>query len=93
LDRLAILEAFVGVAETKSFSQAAHRLRISKSAVSRQVAALEADLGVRLFHRTTRSLTLTEAGQGYYAQVSRILADLEDADSSVSRLQRRRADA
>lgn len=87
MDRLAILEAFVGVAETKSFSQAAQRLRISKSAVSRQVAALEADLGVRLFHRTTRSLTLTEAGQGYYAQVSRILADLEDADSSVCRLQ------
>jgi DNA-binding transcriptional LysR family regulator len=87
LDRFAVLQAFVRVAEAESFSGAARRLRASKSVVSRQVSALEADLGVRLFHRTTRSLTLTEAGQGYLAQVSRILADLDDADASLSRLQ------
>jgi DNA-binding transcriptional LysR family regulator len=71
MDRLAALEAFVRVAETRSFSEAARRLRSSKSVVSRQAAALEAELGVRLFHRSTRSLTLTEAGQGYVEQVSR----------------------
>ena len=87
MDRLAAMEAFVRVAETQSFSEAARRLRASKSAISRQVAALEADLGARLFHRTTRSLTLTEAGHGYYQQVSRILADLDEANLSVSRLQ------
>lgn len=87
MDRLAALEAFAKVAETQSFSEAARRLRQSKSAVSRHVAALEADLGARLFHRTTRSLTLTEAGRGYFARASRILADLEEADASVSQLQ------
>lgn len=87
MDRLAALEAFVRVAETGSFSEAARRLRTSKSAVSRLVAALEADLGVRLIHRTTRSLTLTEAGRGYCARAGRILADLAEADQSVTRMQ------
>jgi DNA-binding transcriptional LysR family regulator len=87
MDRLAALEAFAKVAETQSFSEAARRLRSSKSAVSRHVAALEADLGARLFHRTTRSLTLTEAGRDYFARTSRVLADLAEADASVSQLQ------
>jgi len=87
MDRLAALEAFAKVAETQSFSEAARRLRSSKSAISRHVAALEADLGARLLHRTTRSLTLTEAGRSYYERAARILADLEEADASVSQLQ------
>jgi DNA-binding transcriptional LysR family regulator len=87
MDRLAVLEAFVKVAETQSFSEAARRLRSSKSAVSRQIAALEGQLGARLFHRTTRSLTLTEAGRGYFERAGRVLADLEDANLSVSQLQ------
>lgn len=87
MDRFAALEAFAKVAETQSFSEAARRLRSSKSAVSRHVAALEADLGARLFHRTTRSLTLTEAGRGYFERASRILADLDEANASVSQLQ------
>lgn len=87
MDRLANLEAFVRVAETGSFSEAARRLRTSKSLVSRQVAALEAELGVRLLHRTTRSLTLTEEGRGYQAEVVRILAEIQDANMSVSRMQ------
>ena len=61
MDRLAALGAFVRVAETQSFSEAARRLHSSKSAVSRNVGALEAELGSRLFNRTTRSLSLTEA--------------------------------
>lgn len=87
MDRLATMEAFVRVAETRSFSEAARRLRTSKSLVSRQVAALEAELGVRLFNRTTRSLTLTEEGRGYQTQVVRILGEIEAANASVNMLQ------
>jgi DNA-binding transcriptional LysR family regulator len=84
MDRLGTMEAFVRVAETKSFSEAARRLRSSKSLVSRQVAELEGNLGVRLFHRTTRSLTLTEEGRAYMGQVTRILGEIEEANLSVS---------
>lgn len=87
MDRFAVLTAFVHVAETKSFSAAARVLRLSKSVISRQIAGLEAELGVLLFQRTTRSLALTEAGTRYLEQVSRILTDLEDADASLSQLQ------
>lgn len=87
MDRLAALEAFVKVAETRSFSLAARRLKASKSAISRQVSALEAELGARLFHRTTRSLALTEAGARYLERVSRVLTDLAEADESVSAMQ------
>lgn len=87
MDRLAMMEAFVRVAELRSFSAAAQRLRRSKSLVSRQVAALEGELGVRLLHRTTRALTLTEAGHGYLTRASAILADVEEADRCVTELQ------
>ena len=87
MDRLATIEAFVKVSETQSFSEAARRLRSSKWVVSRQIAALEGELGARLFHRTTRSLTLTEAGRSYFERASRILADLQDANRSVTQLQ------
>jgi DNA-binding transcriptional LysR family regulator len=87
MDRLDTMEAFVRVADSHSFSEAARRLRLSKSVVSRQVSALEAQLGARLFHRTTRSLSLTEVGQTYYERCSRILADIEEANLSVSNLQ------
>lgn len=87
MDRLASIEAFVKVAELRSFSQAATKLNTSKSVISRHVTALETQLGVRLFHRTTRALTLTEAGRGYFERVAQILIDLEAADQSVSDLQ------
>ncbi len=87
MNRLSAIESFVRVAELKSFSAAAARLNTSKSVVSRHVAALEAQLGLRLFHRTTRALTLTEAGLGYFERVSQILLDLQDADQAVSHLQ------
>lgn len=87
MDRLGTMEAFAAVVETGSFSAAAARLRTSKSLVSRQVAALEAELGARLFHRTTRSLTLTEDGRGYHAQVERILGDIAEANAAVSNRQ------
>lgn len=87
MDRLDSMEAFVAVAEHHSFSEAARRLNLSKSVISRQVSALEAQLGARLFHRTTRSLSLTEVGQAYYDRCSHILADIEEANLSVSSLQ------
>ncbi|MCP5159187.1 MAG: LysR family transcriptional regulator [Gammaproteobacteria bacterium] len=63
---LGYLEAFIHATETGGFSAAAVRLGVSAAAVSKQIARLEARLGVRLFHRTTRSLTLTEAGEQLY---------------------------
>lgn len=87
MDRLDSMEAFVRVAESRSFSEAARRLNLSKSVISRQVSGLEAELGARLFHRTTRSLTLTEVGAAYLERCQRILADIEEANLSVSNLQ------
>ena len=87
MDQLAALRAFVAVAEAQSFSSAARALRIAKSAVSRQVSDLESDLGARLLHRTTRSLSLTEAGRAYFERATRILADLDDANRAVGELQ------
>jgi DNA-binding transcriptional LysR family regulator len=87
MDRLAAIEAFVRVAECGSFSKAAERLHSSKSVVSRHVGALEAELGARLLHRTTRALTLTEAGRSYLERATRILADLAEANASVGQLQ------
>jgi len=87
MDRLDAIEAFVKVAETNSFSEAARRLRVSKSAVSRLVGALEAELGARLLHRTTRSLTLTEVGRDYFERSRRVLADIDEANLAVSQAQ------
>jgi DNA-binding transcriptional LysR family regulator len=87
MDRLAALDMFVAVAETESFSLAAQRLRLSKSVVSRQISQLETHLGVRLLQRTTRALALTEAGHTYLEHAKRILADMTEADMSVSSLQ------
>ena len=87
MDLFAAMTAFARVAETRSFSDAARRLGTSKSVVSRQIMALEAELGARLFHRTTRSMTMTEAGENYYERVTRILGDVDEANLSVTRLQ------
>lgn len=84
MDRLDDLKLFTLVAETKSFTKAADRLGLSKSAASRRVAELEARLGARLFHRTTRSISLTQVGQGFCQRVSQILGELEEAERSVT---------
>ena len=73
---------FVAVADNAGFSSAARALGISKSAVSQRITQLEDLLGARLFHRTTRKLSLTEAGERYYqyaAQANRIAQQAEDA--------------
>jgi len=84
MDRLLAMTVFARVVEAGSFARAADRLDLSNSAVSRHVADLEQHLGVRLLHRTTRRLALTEAGEAYHVRCVQLLADLEDAESGVS---------
>jgi DNA-binding transcriptional LysR family regulator len=83
MDRFNALTTFAKVVELGSFARAADRLSVSTSAVSRQVAELEAHLDVRLLNRTTRRLSLTEAGQAFYERCVQLLADLEETESSV----------
>ena len=80
------MQLFVRVVEEGSFSAAARFLGITPSSVSRQVSQLEGELGARLFHRTTRKQSLTEAGEIYFQHARRIVADLEAARLAVSRL-------
>ncbi|MBR8305270.1 LysR family transcriptional regulator [Burkholderia cenocepacia] len=84
METLANLESFVRSAETGSFSAAARRLALTPAAVSRNVALLERNLGVRLFQRTTRKLTLTEAGERFLAEIGGNLEALQAAIASVS---------
>lgn len=86
MDKLAGMAIFAKVAEAKSFSGAARRLGISKSAASKQVAHLERSLKARLLNRTTRRLSLTEVGAAFYEHCARMLAEAEAAELAVSRL-------
>jgi DNA-binding transcriptional LysR family regulator len=79
LQSLRGLYVFTYVAESLSFSRAAEQLGITKSAVSKQIAQLEAELSVQLIVRTTRKLVLTEAGERVYASSARIAGDVEQA--------------
>jgi DNA-binding transcriptional LysR family regulator len=83
MDRFQAFNAFAKVVELGSFAAAADRLAASTSAVSRQVAELEAHLEVRLLNRTTRRLSLTEAGQAFYERCVQLLADLEETEAAV----------
>jgi DNA-binding transcriptional LysR family regulator len=78
------LEAFVQTAALGGFSRAATRLGISKSMVTRRIARLEAEFGVRLLSRTTRGVSLTEAGTELEGRARRILAEIEEAREAVS---------
>ncbi|MEN2472562.1 LysR family transcriptional regulator [Burkholderia sp. GS2Y] len=84
METLANLESFVRSAETGSFSAAARRLALTPAAVSRNVALLERNLGVRLFQRSTRKLTLTEAGARFLVEIGGNLDALQAAIASVS---------
>ena len=74
-ERLNGVEAFVAAVDAGNFALAAERLHLTRSAVGKSVARLEARLGTRLFHRTTRSQSLTEDGQAYYERCRRALAE------------------
>lgn len=77
------IQALIAVVESGTFTAAAERLNLAKSAISRRVSALEERLGVQLLHRTTRVLNLTETGRSFYERGTRILADLEEAEAAV----------
>lgn len=79
MDRMAAMETFVLVVDTGSFSAAARRLNVGQPAVSKLVAQLEENLGVKLLVRTTRGLTATEAGVGYYERARRSIQEAEEA--------------
>ncbi|MBR0704673.1 LysR family transcriptional regulator [Bradyrhizobium diazoefficiens] len=84
METLANLESFVRSAECGSFSEAGRRLLLTPAAVSRNVAMLERNLGVRLFHRSTRRLTLTEAGETFRTAIAGHLEGLQAAIAGVS---------
>jgi DNA-binding transcriptional LysR family regulator len=77
---------FARVAEAKSFSEAARRLGLSKSMVSKEVTKLEKSLGARLLNRTTRNLSLTEIGAAFYEHCARVVQEAEEAELVVGRL-------
>ena len=84
METFSSLECFVRSAEVGSFAEAARRLSLTPAAVGKSVAKLEARLGVRLFQRSTRSLTLTEAGQLFLSEVSSSLQTIQNAVANLA---------
>jgi LysR family transcriptional regulator, regulator for bpeEF and oprC len=84
MDRLQAMEVFTRVVETNSFSKAAEMLELPRGSVSNLVQGLEQHVGVRLLNRTTRQVSVTEDGALYYEKCVKILAEIADADSSLS---------
>jgi DNA-binding transcriptional LysR family regulator len=84
METFSSIECFVRSAEVGSFAEAARRLSLTPAAVGKSVAKLEVRLGVRLFQRSTRSLTLTEAGQIFLNQVSSSLTTIQNAVSNLA---------
>lgn len=84
MDRFHLLNVFVAVVDTNGFAGAARKLNMSPPAVTRAVNELESHLGLRLLTRTTRTVRVTDAGERYVQDCKRILAELLEADESVS---------
>lgn len=87
LDFLSCMQGFVAVAEYKGFSQAARHLQISTPMLTNQVKRLEESLGKKLLHRTTRYVSLTEAGGIYLIRAKKILAEIQDARNEICHLE------
>ena len=87
MDHLGAISLFIKVVETGSFAEAGRQSNLATSSVSRRVADLEDWVGTALFHRTTRRLTLTEAGRQFHDQTSHLLLDLEHARVTAAQLQ------
>lgn len=83
---IASLQVFLAVADTGSFSRAAERVFLTQPAISKRIAALEADLGTRLFDRIGRGIHLTEAGQALLVRARTVLRDLDDVRRSITNL-------
>lgn len=86
MESLNSMRTFVRVVDAGSFSETARQSGVAPSSVSRQINDLEDELGVRLFHRTTRNLSLTEAGELYYESAARITLDVDEAKLAISEL-------
>jgi DNA-binding transcriptional LysR family regulator len=86
MDRFENTKVFAAVVEAGGFTPAAERLGMSRAAASKHVQQLEERLGARLLERTTRRVSVTEAGRAFYQQCRRILADLEDAERAAGEL-------
>ena len=84
MDRLHELNAFIAVAEAGGFSAAARRTGLAQPSVSKAIAALEKRLGVALFNRSTRSVTLTDHGQRYFDRTRLMIEELDDADDDMT---------
>ncbi|MGH8815432.1 MAG: LysR substrate-binding domain-containing protein [Achromobacter pestifer] len=84
MDRFDAMQAFARVVEAGSFTKAAETLHMSKTSVTQLVQQLEARLRVRLLNRTTRQVNVTADGAAYYERVIRLLADMDDAETSLS---------
>jgi DNA-binding transcriptional LysR family regulator len=80
MDRFALMQNFVRVVETRSFSEAARQLRLGQPAISKSIAQLEERLGVKLLLRSTRGLTPTEAGESFYQRAKRAIEEADEAD-------------
>jgi len=87
MDRISCMISFVKVVENGGFSAAGRKLNIATSVVTTHVKLLEDRLGVRLLHRTTRSVSVTEVGQKYYERCVQILSEIEDAEETAQVLQ------
>ena len=86
MDKLSAMQAFARVVSSGSYAEAARRLGLTRSAVSKAVSELELGLGARLLDRTTRRVTPTEAGLAYYERCIAILAQVEETEAQISRL-------
>lgn len=84
MDKFAEMQTLVAVVELGSFVKAAEVLGVSKAAVSRHLGQLEARLGVRLLHRTTRRMSLTEEGEVFYARCKTLLTEVDEAEAEVT---------
>jgi DNA-binding transcriptional LysR family regulator len=85
MDRLGALNVFVRAAEVRSFTDAGRQLGLSSSAVGKAVARLEDRLGVRLFHRSTRSITVTQEGKIFFESCQRIFAEMKTIEAEFAR--------
>ena len=85
MDKFVSLQVFKIVAEQRSFVSAARRLQLSPGMVSKHIMALESSLGTRLLNRTSRNVSLTEAGNTYLDHISHLLGELDEVESSISK--------
>ncbi|MGA2288965.1 LysR family transcriptional regulator [Bradyrhizobium sp.] len=83
MDRVSSMLSFVKVVDTGGFRSAARQLNLATSVVTTRVKSIEARLGVRLLNRTTRSVSLTEAGRAYYDRCVQILSEIENAEEAA----------